>query len=86
MQGYDLSLARAVREAIRIPMTVLGGAGSMAHIAQLISTCGVVGAAAGSFFVFKGPYRAVLISYPGQTQKEEVIRSASRGITGVQAV
>jgi len=78
MKGYDLALARKVREAIRTPMTVLGGAGSLADIGELISSCGVVGAAAGAFFVFKGAYRAVLISYPPQAQKEDLIRSAVR--------
>ena len=53
-------------------MTVLGGAGSLADIGELIRACGVVGAAAGSLFVFKGAYRAVLISYPDQAQKEEL--------------
>lgn len=70
MKGYDLPLARRVRAATRLPMTVLGGAGSLADIGELISTCGVVGAAAGSLFVFKGAYRAVLINYPNQTQKD----------------
>lgn len=43
---------------------MLGGAGSLANIEKLIQCCGVVGAAAGSLFVFKGLYRAVLINYP----------------------
>jgi cyclase len=76
MRGYDLALARAVRAATTLPMSVLGGAGSLAHIGELISACGVVGAAAGSLFVFKGPYRAVLINYPNQAQKEDLICSA----------
>jgi len=75
MSGYDLALARKVREAIRLPISVLGGAGSLADIGKLIAECGVVGASAGSFFVFKGPYRAVLISYPAPAQKEDLIRS-----------
>ena len=57
-------------------MSVLGGAGSLADIERLISTCGVVGASAGSLFVFKGQYRAVLINYPDQAQKESIVRSA----------
>src|SRR6266516_4134183 len=56
-----VELARGIRESVRLPLTVLGGAGSLADIAKLIETCGVVGAAAGSLFVFKGVYRAVLI-------------------------
>jgi imidazole glycerol-phosphate synthase subunit HisF len=76
MKGYDLALARLVRRSTRLPMTMLGGAGALADIADLISACGVVGAAAGSLFVFKGIYKAVLINYPSQEQKEEIIRSA----------
>lgn len=74
MKGYDLALARSVREATALPMTVLGGAGSLADLAKLFDACGVVGAAAGSLFVFKGTYRAVLISYPTHAQKRELMR------------
>jgi cyclase len=74
MKGYDLALAREVRAATRIPITVLGGAGSLSDIGELIGACGVVGAAAGSLFVFKGAYRAVLINYPNGAQKDELIR------------
>lgn len=63
MTGYDLELARQVRDAIDTPMTMLGGAGSTEHMQALIDVVGTVGAAAGAFFVFKGPYRAVLINY-----------------------
>jgi cyclase len=63
MAGYDLDLARNVREAVSIPMTMLGGAGTTEHMQELIDTVGLVGAAAGSMFVFKGVYRAVLINY-----------------------
>ncbi|MCK9380226.1 MAG: AglZ/HisF2 family acetamidino modification protein [Sulfuritalea sp.] len=84
MKGYDLDLAAKVREAIRLPMSVLGGAGSLADIGRLVSNCGVVGAAAGSLFVFKGSYRAVLINYPDQAQKEELLRSAIHEHIGLQ--
>lgn len=63
MAGYDLGLAQQVRAAIDTPMTMLGGAGSTEHMQALIDSVGVVGAGAGSFFVFKGQYRAVLINY-----------------------
>jgi cyclase len=76
MQGYDLELARLVRASTSLPMTVLGGAGSLADMQRLVAECGVVGAAAGSLFVFKGARRAVLISYPSQAQRDDLIRSA----------
>jgi cyclase len=75
MKGYDLSLAKKVREVISVPMTVLGGAGSLKDIGGLINTFGIVGAAAGSLFVFKGVYKAVLINYPSLVEKDELIRS-----------
>lgn len=74
MKGYDLALARKIRENIQLPMSVLGGAGSLHDIGALIKECGVVGASAGSFFVFKGQYRAVLISYPAPEQKSELFK------------
>lgn len=70
MVGYDLELAGKVREATSLPMTVLGGAGSLKDIAKLIDAFRIVGAAAGSLFVFKGIYRAVLINYPPRAEKE----------------
>jgi cyclase len=76
MKGYDLKFAKRVREAVRVPLTFLGGAGSLADIEALIREVGVVGASAGSLFVFKGAYRAVLINYPNPDAKEQIVRSA----------
>jgi cyclase len=73
MKGYDLDLAQRMRETTHLPVTMLGGAGSLADIGALISRCGIVGAAAGSLFVFKGVYRAVLINYPTPRQRDELI-------------
>lgn len=78
MKGYDITLARKLRETVHIPITILGGAGSLDDMRSVVAACGVVGVAAGSFFVFKGPYRAVLISYPTTQQKDDLIYSALR--------
>lgn len=76
MQGYDLDLASQIKQVLTVPMTVLGGAGSLEHLGQLVSRLGIVGAAAGSLFVFKGKYRAVLINYPSPAQKNQLCREA----------
>lgn len=76
MTGYDLGLAKKVRQAVNIPITFLGGAGKLDHIEALIRSCGVIGASAGSLFVFKGGYKAVLINYPTLAQRDELIRKA----------
>lgn len=73
MQGYDLSLVEKIRKSINLPLTVLGGAGSLQDIGELISKFGTIGAAAGSLFVFKGPYKAVLINYPNRLVKDQLV-------------
>jgi cyclase len=60
--GYDLETIRQVAEAVSIPVVACGGA---AKVGDLVAVLGVAhAAAAGSMFVFHGPHRAVLISYP----------------------
>lgn len=72
MKGYDLDLAVEMRRRLGVPMTVLGGAGSLDDISKLIGACGTVGASAGSLFVFKGSLRAVLINYPPNEKKDQI--------------
>lgn len=74
MKGYDLKLIEKIWDATSVPMSVVGGAGSLEDIAKLVSQFGIIGAVAGSLFVFKGPYRAVLINYPNVELKEKLIR------------
>ena len=69
MQGYDIPLLESVREKCTMPITVLGGAGSLEDIKKMISKFKTIGVAAGSLFVFKGKYRAVLISYPNRQER-----------------
>ena len=73
MKGYDIELVKQVRDVIGVPLTVLGGAGSLTDIVDLIRGFGIIGAAAGSLFVFKGAYRAVLINYPSRADKDALI-------------
>ena len=49
------------------------GAGKIEDIGELIKENGIIGIAAGSLFVFKGNYKAVLISYPTKVEKERLI-------------
>lgn len=76
MNGYDLDLVSKIRGNTTLPITVLGGAGSVEHIVELWRSHGIIGAAAGSFFVFQGKYRAVLISYPSADEKRGMLAQA----------
>jgi imidazole glycerol-phosphate synthase subunit HisF len=74
MEGYNYNYVEKIREVTTLPLTILGGAGSLKHIGKLINKFGIIGASAGSLFVFKGIYKAVLINYPSQKEKENLIK------------
>lgn len=73
MTGFDLKLIDIIRDAINVPMTVLGGASTLNDIKEVIKKYKVIGVAAGSLFVFKGKYKAVLINYPNADEKKTLI-------------
>jgi cyclase len=75
MKGYDLSLVEKARKSTILPLTVLGGAGSLEDIGKLIEKFGIIGAAAGSRFVYKGKLKGVLINYPNNEEKKELIKT-----------
>lgn len=74
MKGYDFNLIEMLKSLVHVPLTILGGAGTLDDIGQLIKKYGIIGASAGSLFVFKGKYRAVLISYPNEDEKNTLIK------------
>ncbi len=63
MCGYDHHLISAVSSRVDIPIIAGCGAGCLDDFKAAIAA-GATAVAAGSFFVFHGPHRAVLISYP----------------------
>lgn len=67
MKGMDLKLINQVSSVLEIPLVAVGGAGSI-HDIKAAKDAGASAVAAGSFFVFHGPHRAVLISYPSYQQ------------------
>ncbi len=54
--GYDLSLIRAVREAVDLPVIASGGAGSLQHLLEALEEAGADAVLAASIFHF-GEYR-----------------------------
>lgn len=62
MQGYDVELIEKVSSHIHIPLIALGGAGKQEDFKEAF-TAGASAVAAGSFFVYYGPHKAVLINY-----------------------
>ena len=51
--GYDIVLTRAVADVVSIPVIASGGAGSLAHFAEALTTGGADAALAASLFHYK---------------------------------
>lgn len=62
--GYDLELLSQITSAVDIPVIACGGARGPADFQSAITKAGCSAVAAGSIFVFQGPGKGVLISYP----------------------
>ncbi len=63
MSGMNLDLIKEISTLISVPLIAVGGVGSLNHIKEGIDA-GASAISAGSFFVFNGKHKAVLISYP----------------------
>lgn len=67
LSGPDLGLIREASLAIDVPLIAVGGISSLADIKAAVQA-GASAVAAGAFFVFHGPHRAVLITYPSPSE------------------
>ena len=68
--GYDLELIRRVARAVRVPIVACGSAGRLEDFRAAVADAGASAVGAGSFFVFEGKHRAVLITYPERKELE----------------
>lgn len=73
LSGMDLDLIDRARRVCSVPLIAIGGAGSLSDIKKAVDA-GADAVAAGSFFVFYGPYRAVLITYPKYSDLEQLFK------------
>lgn len=72
MGGMNLELILEASELLEIPLIAIGGVGSLNHIKQAIVS-GASAVAAGSFFIYQAPHRAVLITYPKYGELESLL-------------
>jgi imidazole glycerol-phosphate synthase subunit HisF len=72
MGGMDLKLIREASSSLTLPLIAMGGAGSLADMKAAIHA-GASAVSAGAFFVFQGPHRAVLITYPNYRELENLL-------------
>ncbi|MBN8224800.1 MAG: imidazole glycerol phosphate synthase subunit HisF [Xanthomonadales bacterium] len=72
--GYNLGLIREAAIGLDVPLVVSGGAGSLEDITHAFAA-GASAVAVGAMFVFHGPHKGVLISYP---TPEEIQKTTPR--------
>ena len=71
LSGPDLEMIKQVSNSIEVPIIACGGISSLEDIKAAVEV-GASAVAAGSFFVYYGPHRAVLISYPKYHELEQL--------------
>jgi len=71
LSGPDLELIKTASSISNVPLVAIGGIASLADI-QAVIRAGASAAAAGAFFVYHGPHRAVLITYPKQDELKKL--------------
>ncbi len=78
MNGYDHTLIKAVTDRTTLPVIAAGGASGPADLVQAVEHSGASAVAAGALFVFRGPHRAVLLSYPDALDIHNHLSSTKR--------
>jgi cyclase len=63
MRGYNIEKIEIFFHSLKIPLTLLGGAGKIEHFTEVLNRIPISGLAAGSFFIYKGKNNAILINY-----------------------
>jgi imidazole glycerol-phosphate synthase subunit HisF len=74
MSGYDIELIKTISQSVKIPIIACGGAGKLTDFRDVVKEGGASAAAAGSFFVFHGKRRAVLITYPSYAEISDTFK------------
>jgi cyclase len=74
MSGPNIEIIKKISEAIDVPLIALGGVSSLSDIKSVI-LAGASAVSAGAFFVFQGPHKAVLISYPRLSELENLFQN-----------
>ncbi len=64
MMGYDIDLINKLSNSVNVPVIAAGGCRDLKDIKDVYTRTNASAIAAGSFFVFHGKHRAVLIRYP----------------------
>jgi cyclase len=72
MKGFDVDLVQTIASQVGVPVVAAGGAGSLKDFQDVVHNGKASAVAAGSYFVFQGKHKAVLITYPDRKELEKL--------------
>ena len=75
MKGYDIELIKSVSTKLSIPVIASGGAGDFSDFKKAIFEGKASAVAAGSLFVYHGKTKGILITFPTQTQLNNIFNN-----------
>lgn len=77
LSGPDFQLIHEAAQVSSVPLVACGGISSLEDIKSAVDH-GADAVAAGAFFVYHGPHRAVLITYPRYEDLEALLQATER--------
>lgn len=80
MLGLDFTLLELANTIFKGPITVLGGIGSQQHLIETVTRFGNIGIGVGSYFVYNGKFKAVLLSYLDNDEKKQLIDISNKRV------
>jgi cyclase len=75
MKGYNFEILENFLKYIGVPSIILGGCSQIENIRSLFKTFESVAAGCSSIFLYKGKFKAVLISYPSELEKLKIYKT-----------
>ena len=63
MQGFDMDNFEELAMGANVPVIISGGAGDRSHILSALGCRNISAVGCGSFFVYSGPRRGILVTY-----------------------
>ena len=77
LSGPDLDMIKKISNSIEVPVIACGGISCLEDIKAAVEV-GASAVAAGSFFVYYGPHRAVLLTYPKYHELEQLFSNLNK--------
>ena len=75
MKGYDLGIINLLKKDIKVPSIIVGGCSNYEDIRELFKHHPTTASGCSSLFIYKGKFKAVLINYPTEEQKNNLMNN-----------